>query len=319
MHIQDALNKALDAATREGRLLCLVVDTAQAENSHQKLDGWHIPYASLFEGTPESSLVEVAPLLIPVNELAPDVVVRLFAWVEQLAYSAPCLSWFETDATLSAIADHLRHFHVVGLSDEQAMLMRWYDTRIMPVWFTCLTERQIEVFTAHSQNWHYVDRFGGVAALTVASHDVGFAPAPHFGQPLFSLTDEQYGLLVDAAELDVLLAHLRRVIPDETGLVENRQLTLFVARHQQAAIAAGVNDLDRQTQYVLLALYTSGEGLLHPAFKAFIAHPPKDLEGFHQRMQELPDEVWNAGQPLWGAQEEILTESEDTSRVATWR
>lgn len=299
MHIQDALNRALETAASGGRLLYLVVDTAQAEGSHQKLDGWQIPYVSLFEGTPEATLIEVAPLLIPTNGLSPDLRSRLFAWAEQLGYSAPCLSWFDTEASVVDMAKHLRHFHVVGLSEGQAMLMRWYDTRILPVWWTCLEPPQAQAFTAGSMNWHYVDRFGGISALTIAPHETAFPSGPAFGQPLVSLTDEQYGLLVDAADLDVLLGHLRRVIPDETKRVSDRTLTQFVSRHQQAALAAGLDDLDRQTQYVLLALYTSGKGLEHPAFKAFMASPPKDLNDFHQGMQQLPDEVWEAGRPLW--------------------
>lgn len=299
MHIQDALNQALEAATSQGHQLCLVVDTAQAEGSHLKLDRWQIPYLSLFEGTPEASLIEVAPLLIPVNDLAPEARTRLFAWAEKLGYSAPCLSWFDTEASVADMAAHLRHFHVVGLSEGQAMLMRWYDTRILPVWWACLEPPQAQAFTARSTNWQYVDRFGGISTLTMAPHETEFPAAPAFGKPLLSLTDEQYGLLVDAADLDVLLGHLRRVIPDETRRVADRTLTQFVSRHQQAAMAAGLDDLDRQTQYVLLALYTSGEGLEHPAFKAFMAAPPKDLNDFHQGMQALPDEVWEAGRPLW--------------------
>lgn len=299
MHIQDALSQALEAATSTGRQLCLVVDTVQAEGSHLKLNRWRTPYLSLFEGTPEASLVEVAPLLIPVNDLAPDARTRLFAWAEQLGYSAPCLSWFDTKASVADMAAHLRHFHVVGLSEGQALLMRWYDTRILPVWWICMDPAQAQAFTARSTNWHYVDRFGSISALTMALHATEFPAEPAFGKPLLSLSDDQYGLLVDAADLDVLMGHLRRVIPDETRRVVDRRLTQFVSRHQQAAMAAGLDDLDRQTQYVLLALYTSGEGLEHPAFKAFIAFPPKDLDDFYQGMQALPDDVWEAGLPLW--------------------
>jgi len=48
-----------------------------------------------------------------------------------------------------------------------------------------------------------------------------------------------------------------------------------------------------------LALYTSGKGLAHPKLKAFMTHPPKTLDAFSDGLQALPDEVWEAGQPLW--------------------
>jgi hypothetical protein len=299
MHIQQALQRSLDAATVASRMLCLVVDTAPAENSHLMLDRWQIGYLSLFEGTPEESLAEVAPLLIPVNELDPDERARLFEWVEKMAYASPSVSWFDTDASAANMATHLRQFHVVGLSEGQSMLMRWYDTRILPVWFACLTTSQAVAFTAHSSNWNCVNRLGEVQTLTADQSSNVFPPTPVLGEPLLTLTDRQYGMLVDAADLDILIGHLRRIIPDEIKQVPAQVLTQFVSRYQHHAIQAGLGDMDRQTQFVLLALYTSGKGIEHPAFTSFIESPPASLNEFFNRMQALPEDVWEAGPPLW--------------------
>jgi len=302
MHIQEALQGALGAAKAKGHQLYVLVDTAHAEYSNLKLDKWQIPFASLFQGTPEASLIEIAPLLIAVNGLEESQRRRLFEWAQTMGYSSPTVSWFETKADIEAMAAHLRLFHTVGLSEGQTMLMRWYDTRILPVWFACLTLPQAEAFAAGIFNWRYVDRAGSVAALPVGNQPTPFPAKPDFGQQLITLTDQQYGLLVDAADLDVLLGHLRRIIPDELKRVPQHKLTLFVSRYQQEAISAGLDDIDRQTQYVLLALYTSGKGLAHPKLKAFMTHPPKTLDAFSDGLQALPDEVWEAGQPLWQAE-----------------
>lgn len=306
MHIQETLQSALSGSIATQRQLCLLVDTAHAENSHLQLDRWQIPYASLFEGTPEASLIEIAPLLIAVNALTDKQKGQLFQWAQNMAYASPCLSWFETNIDTAKVAEHLRLFHVAGLSEGQTMLMRWYDTRILPVWFACLTAPQADAFAAAAFNWHYVDRAGSVAALPMVEGDKALPEAPTFGQPLISLSDAQYNLLVDAADLDVLLTHLRRIIPDELKRVPNPQLTRFVAHYQQAAMAATLDDIDRQTQYVLLALYTSGEGLKHPAFQSFIKHPPSTLKAFCEGLQALPDAVWDAGHPIWNAPTQSL-------------
>lgn len=299
MHIQDALQQALDTARANGRRLYLLLDTAHAENTHALLDAWRIPYASLFQGTPEESLIEIAPLLIEVNELSDASRGRLFERAQDLGYASPCLSWFEAEPSPVAMADHLRLFHTVGLTEGQTMLMRWYDTRILPVWLACLTLPQAAAFAAGIQTWQYVDRSGSVITLALNDHAQAMPTAGNLGQPLISLTDPQYGLLVDAADLDVLLGHLHRIIPDELKQVHKHKLARFVSRYQQEAIALGLDDIDRQTQYVLLALYTSGKGVEHPQLKAFMKHPPQTLNAFSDGLQALPDEVWEAGTPLW--------------------
>jgi len=299
MHVQDALQAALDSATGAEHTLCLVVDTAAAEGSYATLDRWKVSYHSLFDGTPEESLLEIAPLLIPINGLDAETRNRVFAWAQKLAYAAPCLSWVETDVPPASMAEHLRRFHVVGLSEGQSLLMRWYDTRILPVWLACMTAAQAQAFTAHVSSWAYVDRLGEVSAAAIERPPADFPTTPPYGEPLVTLTDAQYGMLIDATELDVLLKHLRQIIRDELKRVPERTLTQFVSKYQQAAISAGLGDIDRQAQYLVVALYTSGKGVEHPAFKALLKSPPLTLDELAKGIQDLPDEVWDAGPPLW--------------------
>lgn len=301
MNIMGALQAALDSAARAGHELCLVIDTAGAENSHAMLDMWQVEYLSLFDGTPEESLLEIAPLLVPVNKLDDALRKRLFEWAQKLAYTQPCLSWIETSAAPNELAEHLRRYHVVGLSDNQALLLRWYDTRILPVWFSCLTPEEAASFTARSFGWSYVDRMGDVSAMTLAQQPSAFPSAPPFGRPLITLTDAQYGMLVDATELDVLLKHMRQVIRDELKRVPERELTRFVSTHQQAAISKGLDDIDRQAQFLTIALYTSGKGVEHPAFEALMTQPAPTLDDLAKGIQELPEEVLETGPPLWDA------------------
>lgn len=100
-----------------------------------------------------------------------------------------------------------------------------------------------------------------------------------------------------------LVSHLRRVITDETNDTPPRVLNAFVATYQQRALDAGIDDLDRQTQYVLLALYTSGKAMEQPSFIAFMKNPPASLDAFYDALQALPTSVWEAGPPLWEAYE----------------
>lgn len=279
----------------------LLIDTAQIPNSRLKLTRWKISSISLFEHTAEQALIEIAPLLIPLADLSEGSVKTVCDWAMGVAFGAPCLSWMSSSLSSVELADHLRKFHTVALSDQQTMLLRWYDTRILPVWMACLTLDQATQFTAGMRSLEYVNRFGATCILHNAEPVCGLPALPAFGQPLVRLTDQQYGMLVDAGETDQLVNHLRRVITDETNALPARKLFEFVGKYQQRAATAGIDDLDRQTQYLLLALFTSGQGVEHNACIELLKKPPESLGEFFSAMQALPASVWDAGPPLWSS------------------
>ncbi len=179
------------------------------------------------------------------------------------------------------------------------MLLRWYDTRILPILLGCLTPVQHAAFAAGTLRWDAVDRTGAVVTLVDDPAPPAQPEAPRFGARQLTLDDRQYALLVDASALDGLLRQLQRVIPDELKRVPQKQLTAFVSHCLELALAAGLDDLDRQTQFTVLGLYTSGRAYDQPEFKRFMAKPPESLDDFYNGIQALSDDVWNAGPPLW--------------------
>lgn len=276
-----------------------LIDSAQHEGSYKWLQKWNIPYLSLFEGQREESLVEIAPLLIPLDGLDPTTLERLANWATDLGLKSPCFSWMESSLPADQLSAHLRNFHNVGVSDGQKMMLRWYDTRILPVWLACLEDKQLEQFTGSIFQLNFLNRFGDeVAAFASEEPSAPSTPLP-LGKPVVTLDDRQLGMLVDAGDLDTLLTHLRRVITDETNRLSPRVLYEFVGKYQQRAVEAGIADIDRQSQYVLLALYTSGAGVEHPLCRELMADPPKELDEFFEQMQALPAGAWESGPPLW--------------------
>jgi len=181
------------------------------------------------------------------------------------------------------------------------MLLRWYDTRILPILLGCLTLEQHAAFAAGTLKWEAMDRTGAIVTLVDTATPSAQPEAPRFGARLIALDDQQYALLVDASALDGLLRQLRRVIPDELKRVPPKELTSFVSHCLELAVAAGLKDLDRQTQFALLGLCTSGRAYEQPEFRQFMAKPPESLDTFYKGIQALSDSVWNAGPPLWEA------------------
>ncbi len=299
-----ALHNWIRQSLEQGRWPYLLLDTAQAENSHLMLQRWNVPYASLFEGTHEACLPEIAPLLVQLSGLPPPMLQKVSSWAENLGYAAPCLSWVESPWPLDALACHLRKFHTVGLSDNLKMMMRWYDTRILQVWLACLNPLQKEQFGAGILSLQYINRFGDIEILLTNNNDGATPDCLPLGAPLISLNDQQYSMLIDAAGTDTLISHLRRVITDETNKTAPRLLFEFVGQYQQRALAAGIDDLDRQTQYLLLALYTSGAGIEHPDFARLMQRPPASIDEFYEAMQALSDDAWGAGPPIWALEDD---------------
>lgn len=293
------LSEWLATAIEKQRSAFLLIDSAQHQDAYKWLEKSGIPYYSLFKGAKEESLIEIAPLLIPVSELDQLLADKLCAWAWDLGISSPCLSWCESNLSGGALANALTAFHIVDLTDDQSMLMRWYDARILPVWMACLTPAQLANFTGGIFSIGYLNRFGSPAVLYAANETTPLPARPALGKSVIALDDKQLALLIEASELDTLITHLRDVIRDELRPLPNSVLFEFVAKYQQQAKNAGVADLDRVTQYVLLALYTSGKGVTHPSVIALMKDPPETVEDFFNAMQELPEGAWDSGPPLW--------------------
>lgn len=287
------------ACASKDRYPFLLIDSAQKEGSHLWLERCGVAYASLFDGKGEASLREIAPLLIPLAPLETKTLSRVCSWAADIGMEAPCLSWMDSSHQLSTLASHLGNFHTIGLTDGQRILMRWYDTRILPVWMACLTPVQRQQFAGTLYTLHFLNRFGSPVAVYDTAGPTSKSESLPLDEPLIKLDDAQFGMLIDAGELDSLVHHLRRVITDETNRLEPRTLFEFAGKYQQRARAAGIDDLDRQTQYLLLALCTSGYGVDHPACVQIMESPPAALHAFFDAMQNLPDEAWYAGPPLW--------------------
>lgn len=283
----------------EGIFSYLLVDLAQADKAYAWLRKRKLTNISLFERTPEEHLVDIAPTLIPIGHLSADSIRKVCDWAIDLAYRAPCLCWMASQLSLDELAAHLRKFHVVALSDGQAMMLRWYDTRVLPVWFACMTPSQAAQFTTGLLNIHYINRAGVASTIPYPPLENATPDCTQIQAPLLRLTDQQFGMLLDASEIDMLVSHLRRVITDETNKISTWDLFKFVAQYQQCAVGSGLDDLDRQTQYILLAFYTSGRAMEHPKFVDFMRHPPGGLNDFHSGLLALPEDVWTMGRPFW--------------------
>ncbi|NSX06298.1 DUF4123 domain-containing protein [Cupriavidus gilardii] len=274
-----------------------IIDSAQQPDYYRRLDRYGVTYRSLFDGHAEAGMKDIAPLLLDVETLPDGQCDRIRADIRRLGSTRPCISLLKSARSLDDLAAHFSAYHVVDLPGQERMILRWYDTRILPTWWNVMTLAQCRAFGYGIDEWRYFDRYGAecrLPSITSPTDSVGLEFAP------LRLTQSQYDDLLAAAEADVAIANVRNVIPDELRRVPMHTLYPFVDMQLAAARAHGLDDLDEQVQFLLLALYTSGRFAQHPIAQQRLKKPASEhAQSFADWTAGVPDAVWESGRPLW--------------------
>ncbi|QAU23562.1 DUF4123 domain-containing protein [Dyella sp. M7H15-1] len=274
----------------------ILFDSCQHPRFHQKLQQRNILYGSLFEGHAEESLPEIAPLLIDVT-VESEATQKVIDETTRIGQLKPCVSVLESTLPLFLLTDHFAQFHLIERPDGQSMLMRWYDTRILPVWLDALTAEQRMFFTRGIAQWTSIDRFGDEQRHPIAESDI--ETAKRASLPL-QLDASQAERLQTASEPDALIYELRKTIAKQIDSIPHRVLYPFIHTHWQMARQHGLCDRHAQTLWLTLALRTSGKFVEHPTVAERFASPSSQPEQpFADWFNTLPDDLWELGKPLW--------------------
>ncbi len=270
----------------------LLLDTAQCLYFHKKLDKLGVRYESLFEGHPEAHFLELAPLLFELNRQEPAHQ-RLLKETESIGSHNPALSIIDSSADLATLARHLRHFHLVGLPNSRQLLLRWYDTRILPTWLKVMTPHQQSGFMQNVNQWQYWDRYGELKNLYWDKSVHPISPPYHIGE-------DQHQYLLNESQTDSVIAQMRRIIPQQIRKISYKTIHPFLEQHIKSARQLGINSIDDLVQYGLLAIYTSGHFIEHKAIAQELRRERFDNgNSFTDWALNLPDEIWSYGSPLW--------------------
>lgn len=275
-----------------------------------RLDRLGAHYISLFDGHAEEPFRDIAPLLIDVT-VACEFTHAVVEETTRVGLMKPCMSMLDSTKSLQELGDHLRQFHLFEMPNGKLMVMRWYDTRILPALMGVLSPRQAATFSDGITAWKYYDRVGAVQEQRLQVVTDGHRPRESI--PL-TLDTAQGQALFDAAEPDVLIYELRRNIRAEIDRVPRHVLHSFISSQWQKARQFGVTDRGNQLELMILALSTSGAYVEHAVvadrLKAGFAD---NKESFRQWIENLPEEVWKVGKPIWEISEMDLGGSFDRS------
>ncbi|MBB3259392.1 hypothetical protein F4827_004267 [Paraburkholderia bannensis] len=273
----------------------ILLDSSQHMRFSSRLDRLGAQYISLFDGHPEEPFRDIAPLLIDVT-VDGDVTRSVIDETTRIGLLKPCVSTLDSTKSLHELGEHLRKFHLFEMPGGKLIVMRWYDTRILPAVMSVLNPQQAATFSDGITAWKIYNRFGLVEEqqLPNCSDLRSREPIP------LTLDFAQEQTLFDAAEPDKLIHELRRNIRAEIDRVPRDILHPFISSQWQRARECGITDRDDQLQLMILALSTSGNYVEYSGIadrlKAGFAN---SQEPFQQWIETLPAEAWTAGQPLW--------------------
>ncbi len=180
----------------------LFIDGAFVPGLYRLVDAQLPPSQSatlLFEALPACSdkTRNVSPFIVPYARSSSG-------WQAVLAHCSgwPMVSAIETPESQAELAERLAAWCVVE-AGAQHFNFRFPDTRRLPVIFEALTPTQRLEFAGPAVRWSYIDRRGRWAQLDVPASAFPIAERP-------TLDDQQFSRLVDASEVDEVLAILER-------------------------------------------------------------------------------------------------------------
>jgi len=280
----------------------ILFDSSQHMHFSSRLDRLGAHYTSLFDGHPEEPFRDIAPLLIDIT-VDGDITQAVVDETARIGLIKPCVSMLDSTKSLQELGDRLRQFHLFEMPSGKLLVTRWYDTRILPALFGILNPKQVATFSDGITAWKSYDRFGAVQEQRIPRNSD--RTRPNESMPL-ALDVAQERALFDAAEPDVLIYELRRNIRAEIDSVPRHVLHPFISSQWQKAREFGVTGQADQLQLMILALSTSGHYAEHPGVMNRLQSCFSDnQESFQQWIENLPEEVWKSGRPLWEISERV--------------
>lgn len=149
-------------------------------------------------------LSTVAPCLIA---LAPESGLRRqLTGLIKHCQGRPMLSFVGTTGNIKDISAGWRLLHMVSVIDEQEMLLRFADTRILSYLPQVLTPSQWRTLCGTLSCWAYFDRSGRLVICNIPNVD--------WSTEKLSITKEQLEKLLDASHPDMLMALIAESMSD---------------------------------------------------------------------------------------------------------
>jgi hypothetical protein len=270
--------------------LYALVDTALDEAFLKKYRANHLTdqTASLYAGTELDAVADVSPVLVP---LSCEPALRLKTLL-RLADGKPMLSFLASPLALEPLKTHFLPFLEVETEDGEQLVLRFADTRILPVLFTTLDHMQQSALLSPIAHWWSIDRMGDLCALPLPAYDPATYRTAAAPFQVLPLSDRQFAAMVDWGEADSIIEQLRLIAPEQCDEFEPGTLHQFISEQLQHAQSFGVEGTPERVAYCIGAFNT--QGMLHENahVKTLLKNKLWRLGDLAGALGELPEECW---------------------------
>ncbi|MFO7613392.1 MAG: DUF4123 domain-containing protein [Bacteroidales bacterium] len=137
-HVADFL---FQQAEKEGCQLFGIIDSARNEDVFRHLITGNVRYKSLFEGTMDEQSYGVSGFLVECKKES-----LLFQWMTTEVWGESCCIFFTSKSDFDNLFKHFQQFNRVYLEDDQVVLFRYYDPRVLRVYLPTCSRREIDLF-----------------------------------------------------------------------------------------------------------------------------------------------------------------------------
>ncbi len=131
----------LEKAEKEDCNLYGIVDSAKNEEVFRYLITGDIKYKSLFEDTMDVQSYGVSGFLVECKKESP-----LFKWMTTEAWGDSCSIFFTSEESFDELFSHFQKFNRVFLEDDDVVLFRYYDPRVLRTYLPTCTRDEIDTF-----------------------------------------------------------------------------------------------------------------------------------------------------------------------------
>ena len=216
-----------------------------------------------------AGLQKAAPLLVPIPVKGADALLRS---ILRHCAARPMISFIASRIPLAELSEHWRSLHRVGVVDQQKMLLRFADTRVLSRLPEILNSSQWLSYSAPLVHWLVLDRTGAFAPIPLA-------PTDALPDQAIKLSEQQVDALLLASQPDAIIELLKNamsdVIPDS---LRNSDFYELIRGSCQLAASHGIELFADVFSLAVAACLTMGASNRSPEVNALL-HAKRWLAG----------------------------------------
>jgi hypothetical protein len=208
----------------------------------------HLPHISLFdlEAENQGAGADAAPYLFYLG--GEGDIDRAITYTVQKSLNTYGISWLISPLDLHTLAARLAQRTEAKLTENMEVLLRFYDTRILPHLHFALSPEQANIFYSVAQAWWYVTRAGKLQECKTQ-----FREEDKFRAPLL-FTQGEENVLTTLAFPDAVLGKLLEEVPELITTMHRAEQHNFVMRQLDRLQTMGITAMPDIMIYCVICL-----------------------------------------------------------------